>query len=344
MSDQLRVRPLPREVLGLDVGGANLKGAHTCGSACLRPFELWKSPERLPQALAEFLHQLPAFDLLAVTMTGELCDCFATRRQGVQAILDAVEGAAGPRPVRVWRTDGRLAEVAAARATPVQTAAANWLALAVYAGRLAPSGAAVVVDIGSTTTDIVPLMGGKPVPCGLTDVARLRSRELVYTGARRTPLMALLGPGVAAELFATTLDVYLLLGNLAEDPADRATADGRPATQAAAHARLARLVCSDSETCSLEETRRLAQRARDRQLRLIATAMARVAGGLPQRPRTWILAGSGEFLAQAALARQKGWGTFEVISLAERLGPGISQCACAYALAVLASEGTCDGS
>src|SRR5262245_49045123 len=156
-------------VLGLDIGGANLKAAHSGGGARLRRFELWKQAGRLPQALAEVIGTLPAFDVLAATMTGELCDCFETRRQGVHAILDAVEAVAGPRPVRVWRNDGRLVDVVAARAAPLQAAAANWLALATYAGRFAPEGSALLVDVGSTTTDVVPLWQGEPVPQGRTD-------------------------------------------------------------------------------------------------------------------------------------------------------------------------------
>jgi len=68
-------------------------------------------------------------------------------------------------------------------------AAANWLALATYAGRLAPRGPAVLLDVGSTTTDVIPLQDGTPVPRGRTDPERLESKELVYTGVRRTPLV-----------------------------------------------------------------------------------------------------------------------------------------------------------
>ena len=39
--------------------------------------------------------------------------------------------------------------MATARQTPLQVAAANWLALATYAGRFAPDGPALLLDIGS---------------------------------------------------------------------------------------------------------------------------------------------------------------------------------------------------
>ena len=99
-----------------------------------------------------------------------------------------------------------------------------------------------MIDIGSTTTDIIPIVEGSPRTLGLTDVARLQSGELVYTGVRRTPLCAFPASPVwkgqqtplAAELFATTLDVYLLLGDIPEVGEDCHTANGQPATRAAA--------------------------------------------------------------------------------------------------------------
>ena len=56
-------------VLGLDVGGANLKAAHTNGSARSRPFPLWKAPAALPDALRDLLRDWPPYDALALTMT-----------------------------------------------------------------------------------------------------------------------------------------------------------------------------------------------------------------------------------------------------------------------------------
>jgi probable H4MPT-linked C1 transfer pathway protein len=333
--------PMPSEtypgILGLDIGGANLKAAHADGPARSQPFALWKNPRELSHALGRLLSSLPRYDRLAVTMTGELCDCFATRREGVQAILDAVEEVAEGKPVRVWQTSGRFATLAAVRADPLQAAAANWLALAVYAGRFVPAGPAVLMDIGSTTTDIVPLCDGRPVPRGRTDAERLQCQELVYTGVRRTPLCALLGAAGAAEWFATTHAVYLLLGDLAEDANDADTPDGRPATRAAAHARLARMICADTETTSEAERVRLAEQVQSWQCRLLGHALAAVASSLPERPATFLLSGSGEFLARKVLALLPD-SFAQCISLGKRLGPEISQAACAHAVAVLARE------
>jgi probable H4MPT-linked C1 transfer pathway protein len=324
-------------VLGLDIGGANLKIAHTSAPPLCVPFALWKSPTLLPHALRQLVSQRRVRDLLVVTMTGELCDCFPSKRQGVHAILDAVESVAGPTPVRVWRNDGRFVDVATARATPLQVAAANWLALATFVGRYAPYGPALLIDIGSTTTDIVPLIGGRPIPAGRTDPERLRCHELVYTGVRRTPLCALLGGEGAAELFATTLDVYLVLGCVPERPDDPNTADGRPCTKAFAHARLARMLCADLETSTEAERIELAERLAARQIHMIQQAIGQVAARLPAPPSFVILAGEGEFLADRAVRHLPTFSSAQVISLSARLHMN-SQAACAYAVATLAAE------
>jgi probable H4MPT-linked C1 transfer pathway protein len=327
-----------RSALGLDVGGANLKAAHSRGAARSHPFALWKAPAALPDALRELLHDWPPYDRLAVTMTGELCDCFASKREGVRAILDAVSAVAGATPVRVWLTDGRLVDLAAARADPLAAAAANWLALATLAGRFAPRGPALLIDVGSTTSDVVPLLDGLPVPTGRTDPDRLRAEELVYTGVRRTPLCSLLGGYGAAEVFATTQDAYVVLGHLPEDAADTDTADGRPATRPFAEARLARMICADLETSTHDDRLAIAMSAVREQVARLAHAVESVIARLPGWPAAVVIAGSGEFLARAAWAEQVKCPPCPVISLRKRLGRTASSAACAHALAVIAAE------
>src|SRR5438067_10660318 len=200
---------MTRTTLGLDIGGANLKAARLAppGLDCrTRPFALWRDPAGLPAVLADLVALFSPVDELAVTMTGELCDCFATRREGVRHILAAVASVAGACPVGVWTTEGCFLDLRAAQdAPPLHVAASNWLALAEWAGRHVLEGAGLLLDVGSTTTDVIPLRDGRPAPRARTDSTRLLTGELVYRGARRTPVCALTEPAdaVAAELFAT---------------------------------------------------------------------------------------------------------------------------------------------
>jgi probable H4MPT-linked C1 transfer pathway protein len=329
---------MARQVLGLDVGGANLKAAHTAGAARSVPFPLWKAPARLAEALGALASTLPAAEVLAVTMTGELCDCWESKRQGVAAILDAVAAVAGARPVRVWTNEGAFVDLPAARSATLKVASANWLALATLAGRLAPRGCALLLDVGTTTTDIVPLVDGRPAPKGRTDPARLAAEELVYRGWKRTPLCALAGGERAAEFFATTHDVYLVLKAVPEDPADCETPDGRPATRVCANRRLARMLLADLETSTARECLKLAEEINFRLTSQIALAVKKVAEGLPGPVQTVLAGGSGEFLLPMVLCSilaPEGADRWPVISLGDRLGEAASAAACAHAVAVL---------
>jgi probable H4MPT-linked C1 transfer pathway protein len=231
-----------------------------------------------------------------------------------------------------------------AAAVPRLAAASNWHALARFAGRFAPAGPALLFDVGSTTCDLIPLLDGQPATEGQDDTGRLLAGELVYTGVERSPVCGVARTVpyrgqqclVAHELFATLRDVYLALGDLPERPDDTETADGRPATHAAAVARLGRMLCADHEQFSDQDATSMAQAVAEAQVDLVSDALQRVLARLPTPPQTVILAGHGDFLARRVLARFLA--SARVLSLVDQLGTGFSRSATAYALAVLARE------
>ena len=326
-------------ILGLDLGGANVKAATADGRAWNEPFALWKDPDGLAAVLGELLTRFPDAANLAVTTTGELCDCYETKREGVNRILDAVEAVTGERSVAVWGTDGRFHSVTHARQHSLTVAAGNWHALATFAGRYVPTHGGLLLDIGSTTTDVIPLEHGLPATMGLTDFDRLKHGELVYTGVRRTPLCALSGERTAAEFFATTHDVYLVLGLIAEDATDTDTADHRGATVEYALARLARMLGGDRETIEDEVLIQFAVTLYQRQLGQIVRAVRQVREGLDEELTRVIVSGSGEFLAKRAIKDAlPDFAEDRIVSLTADLGERLSTCAPAYALAVLAQE------
>ena len=330
--------------LAIDIGGANLKAADGCGYAASRPFAVWKHPDRLSAELTQLLEAAPPSDSLAVTMTAELADCFETKAEGVRQILDAVQAAAASRTVRIYQVDGQLVSAETARKTPLLAAASNWHALAAFANRYASAWPALLIDLGSTTADVIPLDPSGPVAAGLNDPERLASGELVYTGVERTPLCALVRSltwqgvdcPVAAELFATAADAYLMLGELPEEPENCDTADGRPRTWPHALARLARMVCADADSFTVEDARQASAAVREAQLELLQAAVEKVVTRLGVPPNTVITSGHGEFLLRHLLARLP-WQA-DVLSLTEELGPAASRCAPAHALAMLARE------
>jgi len=330
--------------LGIDVGGANLKFATADGFSHSIPFPLWRQPERLADAIAAELNRVPQLSSLAVTMTGELADCFATKQEGIAQILDAVEFAAQGRRVLVYSVERGLTSLESARKNPLQVAAANWHALASYACRFVTDGTGLLIDIGSTTTDIVPISPNDVKSRGTIDSERLQCRELVYTGVRRTPLCGLVDSlpwrgkpcPVAAELFATTADAYILLGELAEDVARTDTADGRPCTASDAGRRIARMICADITLVDHSDLLAAAQRVCDAQVRQIELALGHVTANCESPVRSIVLSGEGEFLSRSIVRRWLPEAT--VFSLAEHIGASASSAACAFALAQLADS------
>jgi probable H4MPT-linked C1 transfer pathway protein len=277
-------------------------------------------------------------------MTGELADCFVTKAEGVQHILDALAIASDRRHTRIYRTDGTLVAPPIAVRDPELVASANWHALARFAGRFAKQGPALVIDIGSTTTDVVPLMDGQVVAAGKGDTERLVHGELVYTGVERSPLCAVMPAApwrgnqcpLAQELFATTYDVYLTLGDFPDDPASTRTADGRPATREAARDRLARAICADRTLFTADDAQAMADAASRSQIAKIAVAAGQVAKRLTSPPQAIVISGEGEFLARRIVEKMRG--KAKIISIRDELGPEVSVCGPAHALAVLSRE------
>ena len=298
-------------IIGWDIGGANLKAVRlnsTGLQVALQPFAIWQQRDKLADLLVAISNQLGPARYSAVTITAELADVFRSKGEGIRFVLDAMQGVVPETKLKVFGVDGRFHTVAVACERPLLVAAANWMATATIVARQIPD--CLLVDIGSTTTDIIPIVAGKVIAQGRNDPERLIHGELVYTGALRTPVyaMAVQVPlwgewcSVAAELFATAQDVHLLLGNLPLEQCTSPSADGRPATIEFAVERLARVVCADAEMLRYEEIVALAQHVASEQIHQITRAMTQVVGGSGVKGPV-LPVGVGAFLAEAAAAR-----------------------------------------
>jgi (4-(4-[2-(gamma-L-glutamylamino)ethyl]phenoxymethyl)furan-2-yl)methanamine synthase len=315
-------------VIGLDVGGANTKAVWRNGGerrTVSRPFEVWRDREALEAVLREVVAgvaQEPV-EAVALTTTAELSDAFRTKREGVGFVLDAAEAALGGPLLLAFTTAGEVVPFPEARARASEVAAANWMASALAVAALYPD--ALMIDVGSTTADVVPITTGRVVAAGRTDLDRLLAGELVYTGALRTNLAAIAprvpvrdsSCPVASELFAISADVHLILGHLAPGAYTCATPDGRPATVELARERVARLVCADAEQMAAEEIDAIAAFLHAEQVRQVEAAVRRVSGRFEVAPPVVPL-GAGAFLAREA-AEQLGRAVAELPwSAAER--------------------------
>jgi probable H4MPT-linked C1 transfer pathway protein len=334
-------------ICGWDIGGVNTKVACVVDGAihrvCVRPYELQRAPEALVPLLRHLADEVrrdvtPSADIAAhaVTMTAELSQMFRTKREGVAFVLDAVESAFPGAAIHVYTVDGAFVSCADARRDPLRVAAANWSATAHLVAHHYRE--ALLVDIGTTTTDVIPIVDGVVAAAGRTDPDRLASGELVYTGALRTPVEAIVRSvpyagsmaSVSAEAFALIGDVHLWRGDLSAADYTVPTPDGRPATRECAGERLARVICADRETLDQVGVSAIADAVARAQVDSIAHAMRRVTARHPSL-RTCVVTGLGAFIGDRA-ARIAG---IDVVHLEEELGNDAGRCAPAAAVAVL---------
>lgn len=327
-------------VLGLDIGGAHLKAATTDDQCASVPFAMWQRPHELAAQLVLLAAQLPACPAWAVTMTGEMADIFADRGVGVRTLVNQTLDAAkrvGVDDVMFYGVDGRFVSMCEAVADPDCVASANWHALANWIASTS-DGPGLLIDVGSTTTDIIPLDCGRVATASRTDFDRLAEGELVYIGGGRTPVCSLVQSlpfegrdiPVMREVFATTDDCALVLGLVHEDAQDRMTSDGGPRTIAAAVNRLARMIGLDHRGVDLAMARPLARAVIDAAAAAIAAAIARQ----PERFRgSWMLSGhtADYFLPPWLLGRNLP----AVRRLADHIGPQLARVAPAFACAKL---------
>jgi probable H4MPT-linked C1 transfer pathway protein len=330
-----------RGVIGWDIGGVNTKVARVRADQVLvarsHPYEIQRDPLALTSLLRSLANAVGATadDRHAVTMTAELSQMFRAKREGVAFVLDAVMKAFPSSEVRVFTADGRFLSPTDALNEPLAVAASNWAATANIVALDHPD--AILIDIGTTTTDIIPIVRGRVAALGTTDPSRLASAELVYTGVLRTPVEAIAQhvpfessfARTSAESFALSGDAHVWRGDLAPEDYSVAAPDGRPASREFAGERIARVVCADREMLDDGAISMIADAVADAQVKLISRAIARVRQRHPALQAA-VVTGLGSFLATRA-AQRVG---LSVVQLADSIGTDGSRCAPAAAVAL----------
>lgn len=336
--------------IGWDIGGAHLKAVLVDESgrvleAIQRVCPLWQGLGKLNAAVDDVLKVMGAGDVHhAVTMTGELADIFINRRDGVNKISSLMSEKLGKNS---WFYAGEKGFVTLSEIDELHTqiASANWHASASYVAKKIDQG--LLIDIGSSTTDLILLKDAKPANEGFSDAERMRADELVYTGVVRTPLMALAQRitfndqqyHIAAEHFSTTADIYRITGDLTEMEDMAPTADGAGKTPEASMRRIARMLGHDKEDASDASWLALAQSFKLQQLKQLESAISNLlARNRIHQDAPFIGAGAGAFLVRELAQRfNRGYVPIESLILADsqelRHWAGI--CFPAYAVASL---------
>ena len=336
---------------GWDIGGAHLKMAllNTDGAVIevsqdMTP--IWLGLDSLTTTLAKHKKKFENKEILhAVTTTGELADLFNNRQDGVKALVSCFSNVFDHQTTKVFAGKSGFILPSDSERKFEKVASANWCATATFVAKTCQTG--ILIDIGSTTSDLIPFKDGLLVNCGDSDQQRLGVDELVYTGIVRTPVMAVVNKvpfrekwqHIAAEHFASMSDVYRITSELDESRDLMPTADGEGKTTGHSMRRLARMLGMDySQNEDDNDLMALAEYVAAQQLELLERALDTVFASMDMTSMPGIIgAGAGRFVA-AKLARKNSYpyrDIEELINCDEKQLKKAADCATAVSVARL---------
>jgi probable H4MPT-linked C1 transfer pathway protein len=337
-----------QSIIGWDIGGAHLKAARIENGRLVAAVQialpLWQGIAEAESAFDEAEAKIGRAERNAVTMTGELCDIFATHAEGVSQLATlaarrmhpGIQFYAGPAG---FVPHERVLEHAA------DIASANWHASAAAVAMVHPN--ALFADMGSTTTDLIPIANGAVAALGYSDAERLAHGELVYAGVVRSYLFAGIPRApfegrwvnLMNEWFASMSDVYRILGELPDGVDVMQTADNRDKSAASSRARLARMIGRDVGDADEVTWQRLAQFFADAQAHQIEENVHLILsrGAIPDNAPI-VIAGIGRFLLKRVATRfgRRSVAFESCFDATPESAAAVSDCAPAAAVAKLA--------
>lgn len=277
------------KIIGLDIGGANtdctiieIKDDEIVRMKNRREyFPMWKNSNELENALKKLTVDDSDIDVACVSMTAELADGYTSKKEGVLDISRQVMKTFDGKKVFFVTFDG-LKNYDELQKDPLSAAAANWIGTTEIIKYVEKD--CIFMDIGSTTTDIIPIKNQKEIALGHSDLERLSTGELIYTGMLRTNLTSIThtvpihdkNTRVSSELFSITADVHRILNNIKEEEYTCPTPDGNKKDIVSCKRRLARLVCADLDTLEDEEIMKLAKYIEKKQIEQIYDGLKEV--------------------------------------------------------------------
>ncbi len=319
-------------ILGIDIGGANTKITKIEGDNYEIHhiyFPMWKKKDELEDLLKNYNNNV---DYIALVMTAELADCYKTKKEGVEDIINKVENVFNC-PIYVFDVNGNFLISEEAKKRYLDVSASNWNATAKFVSEFVKD-SCILVDMGSTTTDIIPIKN-KKILAKKTDLDRLMNNQLVYVGTLRTPVSFLANKvefrgkltNLSSEYFAITADISLILNKITEDDYTCDTPDNNGKDFESCLTRLARVLCADREMIKDDEIIDFANKLYNKLLNLIKENVDTIAKRY--NLNDVVITGLGEEILKDAL------NGYNIISIKELYGKGVSLAMPSFAVAKL---------
>ncbi|RAP54122.1 MAG: hypothetical protein BZ137_03950 [Methanosphaera sp. rholeuAM130] len=275
-------------IMGLDIGGANTDcciyqindDEITLLKSTKQYLPMWEKKDELEDCLKDFKKEFHV-DAVIATTTAELSDGYKSKKEGIYDITSKVTKVFNDSTVKFVTFNG-LKDYDYVKNHPLEAAAANWIATSHLISKI--NGNCIFMDMGTTTTDIIPIKNAKETSIGHSDLERLCSGELVYTGMLRTNVATITHKipvrnktaTVSSELFATTADVHLILKNITRNEYTCTTSDREDKSATSCKRRLSRVVCADLDMLNDEEIVNIARFVEKKQIEQITEALEKV--------------------------------------------------------------------
>jgi len=279
-------------ILGLDIGGANTKASLILfrnleiikSDSYVEYFPFWeKNLNDIPKMLKRIISNLidkNGYTLnnvlnIIITITAELSDAFQTKKEGIFTILNALEAVFDRERLKFITNRIKFVDYETAKSDYSSISATNWVSTALFLGKFISD--CILIDAGSTTIDIIPILKSVPVPQGKDDISRLINHELIYTGGLRATIPSITHHvpykgkdiRVSFEKFALISDVHRILNHISVKDYINDTADNRSKSLYDCYARLSRVICMDIETISKQDLNLIANYIYQKQLDII---------------------------------------------------------------------------
>lgn len=277
------------KIMGLDIGGANIdcavveiyENTAKIVETKRKYLPMWIENDKLSDNLKTISKEISEVEIVCVSMTAELADSYLSKIDGVNDVINKVLKVYSDKKVYFVTVEG-LKENNELKKNPIIVAAANWIGTVAVIKNIKES--CIFMDIGSTTTDIIPIKNKKECALGHNDLERLSSGELVYTGMLRTNLATIVhevpinnkNTRVSSELFSITGDIYRILNDITEEDYTCSTPDNQGTDLISCKRRLARLVCADLDLLNDDELYELAHYIKEKQICQIYDALSQV--------------------------------------------------------------------
>jgi len=293
-------------ILGFDIGGANTKATlleiendniHRSFSY-IEYFPFWEKtlhdiPAMFVRVVEKLIIQnnlvLRDVTFISITITAELSDAFQTKREGILTIISALGQIFEKEKLFFINNKNKFYSFDQVKSDPISVAAANWVSTSLFLGKFVPK--CILIDAGSTTIDVIPILNSVPVSRGKNDVERLMNRELIYTGGLRATIPSITHflpykdkmVRISFEKFALVSDVHRILKNISETEYINDTADNRSKSLNDCYARLARVICMDLNSVSIEDLDVIAKFICDKQIEIISNEIQEFLSNLTKR-------------------------------------------------------------